>query len=296
VSRASPSGVIAFKPFDVVGIPVVGTVLAVCSWRESVSPLRRRVQPRRDRLRVNGAMIALAFVILRLAFIPLVLWIAGHTADSRLGLLPVLPVPAVFGGIAGFLLLDYTTWIWHRLNHQIPVLWRFHSVHHTDLDLDASTSFRFHAGELLLSIVYRSMQVALIGAGPALVLVYEIVLDASTAFHHSNWRLSTAVERGLVRVIVTPRMHGIHHSIVERETNSNWASILTWWDRLHGTLRLDVPQQAIVIGLPAYRGADELTLGRLLAMPFLRQRASWCLLDGTRPDRAPVSAPTRLAA
>lgn len=202
----------------------------------------------------------------------------------------------MIAGIVGFLLLDYTTWAWHRLNHRIPILWRFHSTHHTDLDLDASTSFRFHFGELLLSIVYRSTQVAGIGAGPWLVLVYEIVLDASTVFHHSNWRLPIAVERRLVRVIVTPRMRGIHHSIVERETNSNWSSILTWWDRLHRTLRLDVPQGAIAIGLPAYRRADELTLGRLRAMPFCRHRLSWSFLDGTRPDRAPASKPTRLAA
>jgi sterol desaturase/sphingolipid hydroxylase (fatty acid hydroxylase superfamily) len=288
--------VIPLEPVDVVGIPLLGTVLAVCLWRETASPLRRRVQHRRDRLRVNGAMIVLAFVTLRLAFIPVVLWVAVRTGEYRLGLLPIIPLPAMIGGILGFLLLDYTTWVWHRLNHRAPVLWRFHSVHHTDLDLDMSTAFRFHVGELLLSIVYRSVQVAVIGAGPWLVLVYEVVLDASTAFHHSNWRLSIAVERGLVRLIVTPRMHGIHHSIVERETNANWSSILTWWDRLHGTLRLDVPQDAVVIGLPAYQRADELTIGRLLAMPFGRQRASWRLLDGTHPDRAPVSAPTRLTA
>ena len=286
----------AFTPFDIAGIPSLAMVLAVCSWRETASPLRRRMQRRRDRLRVNGAMIGLAFITLRLAFVPAVLWVAGRAVEYRLGLLQVLPLPAVIGGLVGFLALDYTTWAWHRLNHHVPILWRFHSVHHTDLDLDASTSFRFHVGELLLAIVYRSMQVVVLGAGPWLVVAYEIVLDASTAFHHSNWRLSTVLERGLIRVIVTPRMHGIHHSIIERETNSNWSSILTWWDRLHGTLRLDVPQDAIVVGLPAYRRAEELTVRRLLAMPFGRQRASWRRLDGTHPDRAPVSAPTRLAA
>jgi sterol desaturase/sphingolipid hydroxylase (fatty acid hydroxylase superfamily) len=283
-------------PFDLIASPILATVLGVCLWREMVQPLRRRVQRRLDRLRVNGAMIAAAFIILRLAFIPVVMWVAGRVAEHRLGLLHVVPLPAVLGGVVGLLLLDYTTWVWHRLNHRVPVLWRFHSMHHTDLDLDATTSFRFHVGELLLSIVYRSTQVTVIGAGPWLVLIYEIVLDASTVFHHSNWRLPIAAERRLVVMVVTPRMHGIHHSIVERETNSNWSSILTWWDRLHGTLRLDVPQAAIVIGIPAYQRAEELTFGRLLAMPFRRQRASWRLPDGTRPDRAALSDPTRLAA
>jgi sterol desaturase/sphingolipid hydroxylase (fatty acid hydroxylase superfamily) len=288
--------VIAFTPFDVVGLPVFALALAVCFWCETVSPLRRRVQPRRDRLRVNAAMAALAVVTLRLAFIPTVTWVAGHAAEYHLGLLPLLSLPSIVGGLVGFLLLDYTTWAWHRMNHHSRVLWRFHSVHHTDLDLDASTSFRFHFGELLLSIVYRSMQVAVIGTGPFLVIVYEIVLQASTAFHHANWRLPLTLERHLVRIVVTPRMHGIHHSIVERETNSNWSSIFTCWDRLHRTLRLDVPQNTVVIGLPAYRHANELVAGRLVAMPFRRLRPSWQLPDGSRPDRAPATTPQCLAA
>jgi sterol desaturase/sphingolipid hydroxylase (fatty acid hydroxylase superfamily) len=122
------------------------------------------------------------------------------------------------------------------------------------------------------------------------------VSQAATAFHHSNWRLPLRLERGLARVIVTPRMHGIHHSMIERETSSNWSVIFSWWDRAHGTLRLDVPQEHLTIGVPAFRDAAELTFGRLIGMPFGPQRPTWRLPDGTRPDRAPAGDRRQLAA
>ncbi|HET7341734.1 MAG TPA: sterol desaturase family protein, partial [Methylomirabilota bacterium] len=148
-------------------------------------------------------------------------------------------------------------------------------VHHTDLDLDVSTAFRFHVGELLLSVVWRSAQILAIGVSPALALGYEAALQAATAFHHSNWRLPPRLERALNLVLVTPRMHGIHHSVVEAETNSNWSVIFSWWDRAHRTLRLGVPDETLHIGLPAWRDPRELGVGRLLALPFRRQRPAW---------------------
>lgn len=147
-----------------------------------------------------------------------------------------------------------------------------------------TTAFRFHPGELLLSALLRVAQVLLVGAGPGVVVVWEIVTNGATAFHHSNWRLPVALERALVRVLVTPRMHGIHHSVVEREANTNWSVIVTWWDRLHRTLRLDVPQDAVVIGLPAYRDPAELRFPRLLALPF-RLRPTWPLPSASGNSR-----------
>src|SRR5262249_33224312 len=180
----------------------------------------------------------------------------------------------------GILLLDYTLWFWHRANHQIFFFWRFHSVHHVDLDMDASTALRFHFGELAMSVGIRALQIVVIGVDPLTVAIYQLLLFASILFHHSNTRLPLALERVLVRVIVTPRMHGIHHSDYKNETDTNWSSLLSAWDYLHGTIRLDIPQEAIEIGIPAYQQPGRVTLGRILAMPFARRRGDWDRSDG----------------
>jgi sterol desaturase/sphingolipid hydroxylase (fatty acid hydroxylase superfamily) len=172
-------------------------------------------------------------------------------------------------------LLDYTLWWWHWATHRVPFLWRFHLVHHVDRDLDASTAIRFHFGELTLSIPYRILQVLLIGVDARGLWLSQTILFASILFHHSNARLPARIERLLVRLIVTPRMHGIHHSDSEEETNSNWSSLLSAWDFLHRTSRLDVPQESITIGVPAYDDPHDVTLGKILALPFQHQRNDW---------------------
>jgi sterol desaturase/sphingolipid hydroxylase (fatty acid hydroxylase superfamily) len=168
--------------------------------------------------------------------------------------------------------MDYTLYVWHVLTHRVPFLWRFHVVHHADLDLSATTALRFHFAEMLLSVPWRAAQVLLLGIGPRTLSCWQKATLAEIVFHHSNLRLPVRVERHLVRLIVTPRMHGIHHSTVREETDSNWSSGLTVWDWLHGTLLLDVPQQDIDIGVPAWRDPKELTLPTLAAMPFREQR------------------------
>lgn len=285
-----------FRPIlDFIGGPLLLLLFLLLFALEGRRPLRRRVQSRWERLLTNGTVAATAAVTMRLALVPVVLWTAGRAEAARFGLLYLLPGPAPLRMGAGLLLFDYTIYVWHRLNHVVPFLWRFHNVHHTDLDLDVSTAFRFHFGELLLSVLWRSAQVALLGIGPALALGYEIALEAATEFHHSNWRLPLKVEAALNRVLVTPRMHGIHHSIVERETNSNWSTMFSWWDRLHRTVRLDIPQDALVIGTPAYRDPGELGFLGLLRMPFRRQRVPWRLPDGSHPDRLASADPSRIA-
>jgi sterol desaturase/sphingolipid hydroxylase (fatty acid hydroxylase superfamily) len=139
--------------------------------------------------------------------------------------------------------------------------------------------------ELGLSVFYRALQVAVLGVDPRSVAVWQTLLFVSILFHHSNTRLPLAVERVLVRVIVTPRMHGIHHSDFENETNTNWSSLLSAWDYLHRTIRLDVPQDAITIGLPAYDDPGKVTLGKILALPFRRRRNDWVGTDGRPPVR-----------
>ncbi len=162
-------------------------------------------------------------------------------------------------------------------------------MHHTDLDLDVSTAARFHFGEMLFSVAFLSLAVVIFGIAPMLLLVFFITFEAATLFHHSNWRLPIKLERILNLIVVTPRMHGIHHSIVQRETNSNWGTIFCWWDKLHRTLRRDVPQDAVTIGVAAYRDEHELTLGQLFVLPFRGQRP-WRLPNGEIPEREPQPA------
>jgi len=186
--------------------------------------------------------------------------------------------------------MDYAYWWWHWANHMVPLFWRFHNVHHTDLDMDVSTASRFHFGEMIFSAGFLSVAAILFGVGPIMLLVFFIAFEGATLFHHSNWRLPIWLERILNRVVVTPRMHGIHHSIVQRETNSNWGTIFSWWDKLHRTLRRDISQDEITIGVPAYREERELTFGQLWLLPFRRQRSYWRLPNGDRPERAPKPA------
>lgn len=250
------------------------SVLAALFVAETRAPLRHRVRPRGERLAVNAVLALPAALVVRLAVVSVGLAVAGAAERGGFGLLHWLAAPAAIGWTGGLLLLDYTMYVWHRLNHRVPWLWRFHLVHHTDLDLDVSTALRFHAGELLLSCGWRAAQVAAIGPSIALVLVFEIVFGAATAFHHSNWRLPLGLERALVSIIVTPRMHGIHHSALEAETNSNWSGMLSWWDGVHGTRRLQrAAEPPLVIGLPAY--SRPMRVVELLTLPFRHQRPAW---------------------
>jgi sterol desaturase/sphingolipid hydroxylase (fatty acid hydroxylase superfamily) len=191
--------------------------------------------------------------------------------------------------VGAVLLLDYTLWHWHWLTHRVPLLWRFHLVHHVDLDLDASTALRFHFGEVALSAGFRVVQVTLIGVGPLTFAVYELAFQANTLFHHSNVRLPIAAERRLNRVLVTPRMHGIHHSQVYGETNSNFSVVFPWWDWLHRTLRLNIPQAQIAIGISGYSLPEDNTLRNALVMPFRSQRDYWRGPDDTVVVREPAA-------
>jgi sterol desaturase/sphingolipid hydroxylase (fatty acid hydroxylase superfamily) len=187
--------------------------------------------------------------------------------------------------------MDLTFYYWHLANHRIPVLWRFHAVHHIDPDLDVSTALRFHFGEIALSAGLRLLQVTLIGIDAATYAIYEITFQANTLFHHSNVRLPVRLERWLNLLLVTPRMHGIHHSEVRAETDSNYSVVLPWWDRLHRRLCLNVPQSRLTIGVPAYCEPADQRLLSLLTMPFRKPRDYWRRPDGSVPERDPADAP-----
>ncbi len=175
--------------------------------------------------------------------------------------------------------LDYTLYLWHVAVHRSPALWRFHAVHHMDLDLDASTAIRFHFGELIASVPWRAAQVVVIGVGPRTLSLWQSLTLISVLFHHSNVRLPLSIERVLSNVLVTPRMHGIHHSSEPSEMNTNWSSGLSLWDRLHGTLQLAVPPERIRIGVAAYDDLRDVTLPAIVVQPLVQQPEQRSLSD-----------------
>jgi sterol desaturase/sphingolipid hydroxylase (fatty acid hydroxylase superfamily) len=264
---------------------------------EHVMPLRRRSRPVLRRLLTNAMVSASAFAAALLLVRPAALAALLWTTDTPFGLIHVVPsTTAQF--IVAFLLMDLTFYWWHVANHRIPVLWRFHNVHHIDPDLDVSTAFRFHVGEVALSAGFRVIQVTAIGLPLWMFAAYELVFQANTVFHHSNLRLPISLERLLNLLLVTPRMHGIHHSQVRDETNSNYSVVFSWWDRLHRTSNLNIPHSEILIGVPAYTNPDDNRLSRLLMLPFRPQRDYWRRVDGTvvSRNRAVVEdRPSRLA-
>jgi sterol desaturase/sphingolipid hydroxylase (fatty acid hydroxylase superfamily) len=274
---------------DSIANPLLAALVLALLFLQWRFPLRRQHFGLLRRLIRNCVVSLPGFVIVRLAMLPIPLAVAVWAQDRNLGLLHWLGWHGWLAAAAGFVLMDYAYWWWHWANHMIPLFWRFHNVHHTDLDMDVTTAARFHFGEMFFSIGFLSLTLLLFGIAPLTFVVFFIVFEAAVSFHHSNWRLPIGLERILNFVIVTPGMHGIHHSIVERETNSNWGTIFCWWDKLHRTLRRDIPQDAITIGVAAYRDEHELTLGKLLALPFGKQR-EWRLPSGEKPERAPQRA------
>lgn len=269
---------------------VAGAFAGIFIW-EIARPLRREVEGKTRRLPRNLAVAGLGAITVHLAEAPIVEPLARRVHRQRMGLLPRLNLPRWLETCLAVLLLDYTLYLWHVLTHRVPAFWRFHVVHHADLDLDASTALRFHFGELAISVPWRAAQIAAIGVSPRALSIWQTGLLVAIMFHHSNVRLPVQAERWLSRVLVTPRMHGIHHSIIPGETNSNWSSGLAVWDWLHGTVRLNVPQDAIEIGVAPYRSADDVTLPAILVMPFVEQPPTQALPDGQAPRRDALPGP-----
>jgi sterol desaturase/sphingolipid hydroxylase (fatty acid hydroxylase superfamily) len=256
-----------------VALPVVLFLLLLVV--EQLVPLRKRIRLRLPRWRVNLLLSLLVFAAGAWLLRPVATMLTLIAVQRGTGLLGWLNLPPVAAGVLGFLLMDLTFYWWHRVNHQLPLLWRLHGVHHLDPDLDTTTSFRFHAGEIVLSVGFRVVQVLVIGVTPAVYAAYEIVFVLCTIFHHSNIRLPLRVERPLNYLLVTPRMHGVHHSAWQSETNSNYGVVFRCWDTLHRSVRLNVPQDDVEIGVPGYGQPADNRVLPLLAMPLCAQRDYW---------------------
>ncbi|MEO9161908.1 MAG: sterol desaturase family protein [Casimicrobiaceae bacterium] len=243
-------------------------------WLERKRPLRDPREPTPNRVGRNiaiGMVTAATVVALER---PVVSAVARSVNRRGWGLVPRLPIPEWGKTALMVLLMDYTLYWWHVLLHRVPVLWRCHAVHHADLDLDTSTALRFHVTEFIASIPWRAAQVAVLGVSPRALSLWAKLTSAEVLFHHSNLRLPLTIERWLCRVIVTPRVHGIHHSVVDEQRNSNFSSGLALWDCLHGTTQRDVPQASITIGLPGYRDRKQVTFARMMAFPFVTEEAT----------------------
>jgi sterol desaturase/sphingolipid hydroxylase (fatty acid hydroxylase superfamily) len=250
-------------------------VFAVLAALEAVWPRRTSSLGRVKRWGTNVGLSALNTMLLRLSFfvVPALSVLAALYGEARgWGLLPALGVPALAAAIVGFVALDLAVYVQHVAFHAVPFLWRIHRVHHADAEVDVSTGIRFHPVEIVISQAWKIAVVLALGVPALAVLGFEIALNATSMFSHSNLRLSAGVDSVLRRVVVTPDMHRVHHSTASDEANSNFGFNLSIWDRLFATYRAapDLDHATMPLGLSSYRGDEPRRLLWLLQFPFVR--------------------------
>ncbi|NGN40167.1 sterol desaturase family protein [Mesorhizobium sp. CGMCC 1.15528] len=219
----------------------------------------------------NLSLVVISSLVLRVIFPAAAVGAAAFAEAKGWGLLRAAGLDGVLGGIVAFVALDFAVWLEHVASHKLPVLWRIHRVHHADTGFDVTTGLRFHPLEILLSMIWKAGVVIALGAPVLAVLVFEIVLNGSSMFSHSNVRISPSVDRWLRKVIVTPDMHRVHHSTDRPETDSNYGFNFSFWDRLFKTYVGQPPKRGhdgMAIGLEQWRDEKPSRLGWLLALPF----------------------------
>jgi sterol desaturase/sphingolipid hydroxylase (fatty acid hydroxylase superfamily) len=256
-----------------------GAVIAAMVLWELAAPKRRLTLARGARWPGNLGVLVLDALLVRILFPTAVVGVALACERNGWGLFNVVALPWGFAVLASVILLDLAVYLQHVLFHAVPVLWRLHRMHHADLDIDVTTGTRFHPGEILLSLLIKFAVVALIGAPALAVLVFEVLLNATSMFNHGNVAMPPAADRIVRLFVVTPDMHRVHHSILRRETNSNFGFNFPWWDRLFRTYRPEPAQghQAMTIGIENFRDPSELRLDRMLLQPLRPE-----------PDRTPM--------
>jgi sterol desaturase/sphingolipid hydroxylase (fatty acid hydroxylase superfamily) len=246
-------------------------VFAILSTLELFAPRRRLTISKSRRWFANLIIVALNPLSVALIYPVFPVGMALLASERSWGLFNQLALPYWLKVLMGVVALDFAVYAQHVLHHAIPVLWRLHMVHHSDLDFDMTTGLRFHPIEIVVSMAIKLSAVAALGAPPLAVLIFEVTLNATSMFNHSNIRLPEKVDRILRLFVVTPDMHRVHHSVIIRETNSNYGFNLPWWDRLLGTYK-DQPAMGhtdMVIGLSQYRDPKKISLPRLLVLPFV---------------------------
>lgn len=251
---------------------IIGTaVLALLLALEGVAPF---YLGRRQRLRhgLRNGTLALINGGLSAALAPLLVASMALAERHGIGIAHWLQAPTGIGalaaGLLAIVLFDLWMYWWHRANHEIALLWRLHQVHHTDPAMDATTALRFHPGELLLSSLLNALVLLVLGMGLTELTLYKSAMLAVILLHHSNVRLPQRLDAALRRLIVPPSMHRVHHSRIPHETNSNYGTIFSFWDRLFTTFRLRADPRAIVFGTGHLDGAEWQTVPRLLQLPL----------------------------
>lgn len=257
-----------FEPWLRVGSFAAVLLLMVAA--ETFHPRRRYSQTRLSRWSNNLGLAVLNTLSLRLIFpLTAVQW-ALYCESQGWGLLNRWALAPGWTIVTSLLVLDWAIYWQHRLFHVIPVFWRLHRLHHTDLDIDTTTAIRFHPLEMLLSMALKMMIIVTLGAPAITVLLFEVLLNASAMFNHANFYLPPRLDRALRWILVTPDMHRVHHSILREETDSNFGFNLPWWDRLFGSYREQpaAGHEAMTIGLKEFRDPRQLAFGYLLIQPF----------------------------
>ena len=246
----TPHSLIAWRPW--LAVAVLGALLVWETARPyfkfyGAGPATRRTRGRHGALNLalGGLNALLVAVIFAGAWLATTEWAAAR----GFGILWWTDAPAAVRWPAALLLLDAWTYAWHRLNHRVPLLWRFHRWHHADREMDVTTASRFHTGEIVLSSILRVPVLALIGCGIEELALYEVMLFAVVQFHHANIALPGRLDRILGAVIVTPSLHKVHHSVVRAECDSNYSSLFSWWDRIFRTRRISADPHRIVFGV-----------------------------------------------
>ncbi len=255
-----------------------GIFLAVALW-EGMSSKRRLTVAKAGRWFNNLGIILLNMLLLRFLFPIAAMGVAAVAQKNGWGLLNLVPLPGWISLLLAVLLLDFIIYLQHVLFHAVPLFWRLHMVHHADLDFDVTTGLRFHPVEIILSMLIKMATVAVLGPPASAVLIFEVALNGTAMFNHGNIRLSKGLDAFLRLLVVTPDMHRVHHSVIIRETNSNFGFNFPWWDRLFGTYRPQpvVGHEGMTIGLSQFRKAGQVTLGRLLLLPFTGESGRYSL-------------------
>lgn len=250
-------------------IAFVGIFAAIALF-ELLAPRRQQAVARAQRWPSNLGIVALNTLLVRLVFPTTAVALAAIGEAKGWGLFNALGLPGWAAVVLVVILLDLAIYLQHVLVHAVPALWRLHRMHHADLEFDVTTGARFHPIEILLSMVLKLMVITALGAPVVAVLIFEVLLNATAMFNHSNVRLPEGLDRVLRLFVVTPDMHRIHHSVVPREANSNFGFNLPWWDRLFGTYRPDpaAGQVGMTIGIERFRDVSEQRLNRMLTQPF----------------------------
>jgi sterol desaturase/sphingolipid hydroxylase (fatty acid hydroxylase superfamily) len=262
----------------------LGVLAAMAMW-EVAAPRRRREIPRLIRWSNNLGIVVIDTLLVRLTFPIVAVGLAVMAEAQGWGLFNIFDAPAWLTFFLSVLALDLAIYLQHVMFHAVPALWRLHRMHHADLEFDVSTGLRFHPVEILLSMGIKLAVVAALGPPAVAVLVFEVLLNATAMFNHSNIRIPAAIDRVLRLVVVTPDMHRVHHSIIPHETNSNFGFNLPWWDRLLGTYRPQPREghETMTIGIEQFRDRRDLWLDRMLIQP-LRGPASGYPINREKED------------